>query len=288
MTKTRLSRRISCRSPSEIAWRYVFSGHAYLWCGVSRSSGVAYTPSSSVAGSGMRRLLGARGCASFRSFLTPARDLVLLLVGEVGVLAQPGAEALDRIALGPLLEQLLGDVEGVVVDGVALHAERQALDQRRPAALARLLDRALRLAVDGEHVGAVDDHALEAVGLRAVGEVLDGVLEVRRRRVRPLVVVADEHDREAPHAGEVHPLVRVAARGRALAEPADRDALLLADPERERAADGDREHRRQVADHRDQAEPRVGHVHVAVPALRRPVRRGPCTARRSATARRRA
>ena len=53
-------------------------------------------------------------------------------------------------------------------------ASCQALEQRRPAALARLLDRALGLAVDGEHVGAVDDDALEAVRLRAVGEVLDG------------------------------------------------------------------------------------------------------------------
>ena len=58
---------------------------------------------------------------------------------------------------------------------------------------------------------------------------------------------------------------------RALAEPGDRDALLLADAERERAADRDRQHRRQVADHRDQAEARVGHVHVAVAAVRRPV-----------------
>ena len=94
---------------------------------------------------------------------------------------------------------------------------------------------------------------------------------MRRRRVRPLVVVADEDDRQLAHAGEVHPLVRVAARGRALAEPRERDALLLADAERERAADGDRQHRGQVADHRDQPEVRVGHVDVAVPAVRRPV-----------------
>ena len=78
---------------------------------------------------------------------------------------------------------------------MAFHPQRQALDQRRPAAVARLLDRALRLAVDGEHVGAVDDDAVEAVRLRAVGDVLGRVLEVRRRRVRPLVVVADEDDR---------------------------------------------------------------------------------------------
>jgi hypothetical protein len=65
--------------------------------------------------------------------------------------------------------------------------------------------------------------------------------------------------------------VRVAPRGGALAEPADRDALLVPDPESEGAADRDREHRRQVADHGDQPQARVGHVHVAVLALRRAV-----------------
>src|SRR5436305_3265831 len=100
-----------------------------------------------------------------------------------------------------------------------LHAERLALDQSWPATFARLLDRALRLAVDREHVGAVDDDAVEAVGLRAVRELLARVFEVRRRRVRPLVVVADEDDRQLAHTREVHPLVRVAARRRAFAEP---------------------------------------------------------------------
>ena len=42
----------------------------YLWWGVSRSSGVAYTPSSSVAGSGCGDS-SARWRASFRSFFTP-------------------------------------------------------------------------------------------------------------------------------------------------------------------------------------------------------------------------
>ena len=66
--------------------------------------------------------------------------------------------------------------------------------------------------------------------------------------------------------------MRVAARGRALAEPADCDPPLLSDPECERAADRDRQHGRQVAHHREQAEVGVGHVDVAVLALCRPVR----------------
>ena len=188
-----------------------------------------------------------------------------------GVVAQPGAEAVDRVAPRPLLEHLPRHVRRVVVHGVALHPERQRLDQRRAAALARLLDRALRLAVDGEHVGAVDDDALEPVAGGAVGEVLDRVPEVGRRRVRPLVVVDHEHDRQPAHAGEVHALVRVAAGGGALAAPGDRDAALLADPEREPHADRDGEHRRQVAHHRVQPEPGVADVDVPVAAVGRAV-----------------
>ena len=157
------------------------------------------------------------------------------------------------------------------MDGVALHPQGDRLDQRRAAALARLLDRVLRLAVDGEHVGAVDDDALEAVGGGAVGEVLDRVLEMGRRRVGPLVVVDHEDDGQAADAGEVHPLVRVTARRRALAAPGDRDAGVLADAERERHPHGDGQHRGQVADLRVEAEVRVAEVDVPVASARRPV-----------------
>ena len=101
--------------------------------------------------------------------------------------------------------------------------------------------------------------------------MIDGVLEVRGRRVRPLVVVDHEDDRQAADAGEVHALVRVAARRRALAAPGDRDALLLADHEGEAHADRHRQHRRQVADHGVQPEARVAHVNVPVATGHRPV-----------------
>src|SRR5437588_587516 len=267
MTKTRLSRRISSRSPSEIAWRYVFSATALLVVRGVEVLGARVDALQEVARLGERRLLGPPERV-VQELLDVASDLLFLVVVEVGVLAQPGSEALDRVTLRPLLEQRLRDVEGVVVDGVTLHAQGQALEQRRAAALAGALDRPLRLAVDGEDVGAVDDDALEAVGLRAVGDVLGRVLEVGRRRVRPLVVVADEDDRQPARPGERHRLVRVAPRRGALPEPADGDAALAADAERERAAGRDREHRGQVADHRDQAEPRVGHVDVPVPPFR--------------------
>ena len=68
----------------------------------------------------------------------------------------------------------------------------------------------------------------------------------------------------------------------------ERDARLALDAERQRAAARHRHHRRQVRDHRDQPEPQLGHVDVAVAAGGRARRRGPCTGRRSATARCRA
>ena len=58
------------------------------------------------------------------------------------------------------------------MNGVALHSQRHAFEQRRPAPFTGLLDRALRLEVDREDVGAVDDHATEPVGLGPVGDVL--------------------------------------------------------------------------------------------------------------------
>ena len=97
-------------------------------------------------------------------------------------------------------------------------------------------------------------------------------LEMRGRRIRPLVVVADEDHRELAYAGQGHRLVGVPARRSAFAEPAHRNALLLTNAEGERAANRDREHRGQMTDHRDQPELGIRHVDVAVPALRRAVR----------------
>ncbi len=154
---------------------------------------------------------------------------------------------------------------------MTLHAQRHRLDQRRAATLAGLLDRPLRLPVHGEHVGSVDDDAVEAVGSGAIGEMLDGVLEVARGGVRPLVVVDHEDDRQPADAGEVHALVRVATGRRSLAAPGDRDALLLADAKREGHAHGNGQHRGQVADHGVQPHARVGEVDVAVAPSGRPV-----------------
>ena len=123
-----------------------------------------------------------------------------------------------------------------------------------------------RLARRLEHrlgVVAVDLDAREAVGRGALDGV-DRELLVERRRVRVLVVLEHEDDRQLLHAGPVHRLVEVAARGRAVAEPGDRAALLAAQLERHRQAGGDEHHVGQHRDHPDAAERAVAEVHVAV------------------------
>src|SRR3954452_86632 len=177
--------------------------------------------------------------------------------------AQARLLALDRVLLAPLLDLLLGHVLHVVVRGVTVHAHRHRLEQRRAAAVERALARPARGLEHRLGVVAVDADAGEAVGLRALDRV-DRELRAGRRRVGVLVVLEDEDDRQPLHAGPVHRLVEVAARGRAVAEPRDRAAALVAQLERHRHPGRDEHHVRQHRDHPDAAEPEVAEVDVAV------------------------
>ncbi len=176
---------------------------------------------------------------------------------------QPVLLALDRVALAPLLDLLLGHVLHVVVGGVAVHAHRHRLDQRRPLAGQRPLARGARRLEHRLDVVAVDGHPDEPVGGGPLDRV-DRELLVQRRRIRVLVVLQDEHHRQLLHAGPVHRLVEVAARGRAVAEPGHRAAALAAQLERHRHAGGDQHHVGQHRDHPDAAELAVAEVDVAV------------------------
>src|SRR4051812_24518766 len=114
---TRGSRRISMRSPSEIACKYVSCAISVMQRDQIVGRGVdAVVDRGRV---GLRRVLRTTE-GLVQQLLHAARDPILLLVGQLRVVAQPGAVALDRVARGPLLEELLRHVEGVVVDGVAL------------------------------------------------------------------------------------------------------------------------------------------------------------------------
>ena len=181
--------------------------------------------------------------------------------------AQPRLLALDRVALAPLLDLLLGHVLHVVVGGVAVHPHRDRLDQRRPVAGQRALARGAGGLEHRLDVVAVDGHPDEPVGRGALDRV-DRELLVERRRVGVLVVLEHEHDRQLLHAGPVHRLVEVPARGRAVAEPGHRAAPLAAELERHRHPGGDQHHVGQHRDHPDAAELAVAEVDVAVASLR--------------------
>src|SRR6478609_7413166 len=190
-------------------------------------------------------------------------DLGADRLGVDAELAQARLLALDRVLLAPLLDLLLRHVLHVVVRGVAVHAHRHGLEQRRALAGERPRP---GLAGGLEHrlgVVAVDADAGEAVGLRALDGV-DGELRAGRRRVGVLVVLEHEDDRQLLHAGPVHGLVEVAARRRPVAEPGDRAALLVAELERHRHAGRDEHHVGQHRDHPDAAEAVVAEVDVAV------------------------
>ncbi len=183
-------------------------------------------------------------------------------------------EALDRVFLAPVLELLRRHVAGVVVLGVALHAEGLGLDQRRAAAAPRPLDRPPRGLVDRQHVVAVDDLARDAVGRGARRDVLDPHLPVGGRRVGPAVVLDDQHQRHLEHRGEVQPLVEVARRGAAVADVGEGHQVLALHAAGERHAGHHRDHRAEHRDRRHQAARQVAEVGVAVLAAGRAVALG--------------
>src|SRR5208337_4654108 len=87
-------------------------------------------------------------------------------------------KARDRIALAPELEHRLRNVAGGVVDGVAFHAHHFGFDQRGAFAAVGALNRFVGSVVDLAGVGAVNDHARDAVSDGPFGEVLAAILHL--------------------------------------------------------------------------------------------------------------
>ena len=75
-------------------------------------------------------------------------------------------------------------------------AVRLAFDERRAFPAAGPREGALRGLVHREHVVAVDGDAVEAVSACAVSDVVDRHALLDRHRVRVLIVLADEEDRQ--------------------------------------------------------------------------------------------
>ena len=143
-----------------------------------------------------------------------------LVVGRA-VPAQVGLDPLDRVLQPPVLQLVGQPVLGRVVGGgVGAHPVGVGLDQRRPVARPGPLQGGGGHRVHGEHVVAVHPYAGEAEAGRAPVQ-RDPRLPLDRLGDRPLVVLAEEHDRGVVGAGEDERLVHVALAGRPVAEVAD-------------------------------------------------------------------
>ena len=150
---------------------------------------------------------------------------------------EPFAQPHDRVVLGSFLAVLLRAVDLRVADVVAVHAVGLDVEEHRPLAGARVLERLARRFVDRLHVLAVDLERAHVERERALRHVVPHrrVLPARRR-LRPVVVLADEDRLRLPELREVERLVEGADVRRAVAEERDRDARLVAQLEREARA----------------------------------------------------
>src|SRR5437899_1419826 len=161
-----------------------------------RSSVTRKTPPSTPTSSPRSRTSGSRSI-SWRSAQLRAFTMLSLVIA-CAVIAASGA---DRAS-----------------------ASRAAGSLARPAAIARLA----RDRVDREDVVAVHLDPRQAVGERLLGDRLRVALLLERHRDRPLVVLADEHDRHVPDPREVQGLVEVALAGGTVAEVCHDDRVVAA------------------------------------------------------------
>jgi hypothetical protein len=147
-------------------------------------------------------------------FLRPdaAKDQ-MVLQAKHGIAERPGV----GFRLGPV-------GRGIVRGRMRADPIGHVLDQRRTQVAPRPLDRPLRHGMDGEIVVAIDAQrrqaeaqAARSEGARAAaGDALEG-------RDRPLIVDDVEHNRCLVGRGENQAGVEIRLRGRAVADPADRD-----------------------------------------------------------------
>ena len=126
------------------------------------------------------------------------------------------------------------------------HPVGDGLDQIGAVAGPRAGGRAPHRSVDAEHVIAIDPDAGKPIPPRALGD-RPGRLLRQRDRDRPVVVLAEKDDRCLEDAGEVHRLVPVSLRRRAIPEGREHDLLAALQP----AAHGEPDRVGDLGRHRD-------------------------------------
>src|SRR5690606_8780835 len=162
-----------------------------------------------------------------------------LVLGEYSGLHEPLTEAGDGVLRLPRLHLVAGAVGLPVALGVALPAIGHGLEQRRPLARARPLDRPRHRIIGGEGVVAVEGEALDAVGAGALADALDVEGPLHRHRHGVLVVLAVVDDRQVPDGSHVQRLVERALVGRTVAEHHNADLVGTAQLDAQADAYGD-------------------------------------------------
>ena len=146
-------------------------------------------------------------------------------------------EAQDRILLLPVGGGERLAVLARVALVVAAQPVGQALEQERPAAVARRGEVARRRHPTPRATSLPSTVSRSTlVGRDDVAHALDVRVRRARRELREAVVLADEDQRQLPERREVDGLVEVAGLHRAVAEEHDRDRVVAAQPRRQRAA----------------------------------------------------
>src|SRR4051812_17248738 len=217
MMNTSSSARMACTSVSRTASRYVSSGIDVLEC---------------VLGSGIGAVLREldRRLDHVRHLGVKLR---VVLVGHLELRPQQ----LDRVARRAQLARLVAvAVDLRVADVVAAESHGVEVDEDRPVAAARVLERLVRGLVDGLDVLPVRLQRLHPERLRTLGEVADRRVLALGRRLRPVIVLEDEDGGNPPELGKVERLVERADVRRPVAEKRDRDARLAPHLEGERGA----------------------------------------------------
>lgn len=141
----------------------------------------------------------------------------------------------SRVHIGVAVARLITFVVPVPAVGVGF-------DEKRAFAGAQAGDEVSCGRGHRENIVAVDRRALESVAMRSLDHG-HSMLGSRFGELCVMVVLAEEQNRQAPEAGEVHRLVECARRDRAVAEERHHHVVTAAQPHRLRDAGRDRQAR---------------------------------------------
>ena len=167
---------------------------------------------------------------SSRGFAFP---VPLIFLAPVTTLFQKAAQSFQRIPFPPFRHFIGVPVAiGIVGRGMVGNTVGKALDEGRTAAAASPLQGLSSRCVDGEDIIAVHLYPLEAVRESLLGQGGGGRLPTAGHGDGPLVVLADEHHRQAKNAGHVESFVEITLGGRAVTEIGDHGNRVAAIPGR--------------------------------------------------------